>query len=225
MNQLNNNGFNGTNSGQGLVNNDYTLKTESLVGQPSGYFQNNNSDSGVNNQQSFVVNNYTASTSTTMRQPNNGMQNSVKDNSSALGSVKDFTQNTVNAIAPYIPTYYVGYGIGIAQNTLNKLGSIDRNVSDINKHQYVSCIGSSGGPLATVETIAGGVKKEIDDYNKKMNNENLLKQYGGKWGVIGDGIKDLGNDVIGAWKGLWANNPYECEELLPAQYRKKKKYW
>ena len=69
------------------------------------------------------------------------------------------------------------------------------------------------------------MKKEIDDYNKKMNNENLLKQYGGKWGVIGDGIKDLGNDVIGAWKGLWSNNPYECEELLPAQYRKKKKYW
>ncbi len=50
MNQLNNNGFNGTNSGQGLVNNDYTLKTESLVGQPSGYFQNNNSASGWSNQ-------------------------------------------------------------------------------------------------------------------------------------------------------------------------------
>ena len=97
--------------------------------------------------------------------------------------------------------------------------------NNLQSNPYVSCVGSTGGPLATVETLAGGVKKEIDDYNKKMNNQDLLKQYGGKWGVIGDGFKDLGNDIKGAWKGLWSDNIEECEELLPEQYRKKKRYW
>ena len=99
------------------------------------------------------------------------------------------------------------------------------NMSDVNKHQYVSCVGSTGGPLATAETLAGGIYKEYVDYNKKMNNQDLLKQYGGKWGVIGDGFKDLGNDIRGAWKGIFSNNPEECEELLPEQYRKTKRSW
>ena len=251
-NRLNNN----TNNGQVFANSDYTVNTESLVGKPSGYFQNNNSVFPNNNAGNWG-NNYTGNTNTTIGQPNNSMQNIAQDNSSAWDSVKNFTQNAVNAIAPYTPTYYVGYGIGTAQNTFNKLkdlyGAYKQNgatyaaqqygepsvrqamkaadwlspldISDVNKHRYVSCVGSTGGPLATAETLAGGVKKEIDDYNKKMNNEDLLKQYGGQWGVIGDGLKDLGNDVIGAWKGLWSDNPEECEELLPEQYRKKKRYW
>ena len=52
-----------------------------------------------------------------------------------------------------------------------------------------------------------------------------MKQYGGKLGVAKDGVKDLSNDVIGAWKGYWSGNSEECEELLPEQYRKKKRYW
>ena len=187
----------------------------------------------------------------------NYSQNSALDNSSAWDSVKNFAQNTVNAIAPYTPTYYVGYALGTAQNTFNKLkdlyGAYKRNgatvaaqqygepsvrqamraadwlapldISDVNKHQYVSCVGSTGGPLAATETLAGGLYKEYVDYNKKMNNQDLLKQYGGKWGVIGDGIKDLGNDITGAWTGLWSDNLEDCEELLPEQYRKKKRYW
>ncbi|MBQ8481416.1 MAG: hypothetical protein IJ532_02640 [Alphaproteobacteria bacterium] len=169
-------------------------------------------------------------------------------------SVKNFTQDAVNAIAPYIPTYYIGYGVGTAQNTFNKLKDLysaykqngatyaaqqygepsvrqaikaadwlsPLNMSDVNKHQYVSCVGSTGGPLATAETLIGGAKKEIDDYKKKMNDEELLKQYGGRWGVIGDGLKDLGNDVKGAWKGIWSDNPEKCEELLPEKYRNKR---
>ena len=97
-------------------------------------------------------------------------------------------------------------------------------ISDVNKHQYVSCVGATGGSLAAVETLAGGIYKEYADYNKKMNDKDLLKKYGGKWGVISDGIKDLGNDITGAWKGYWADNPQACEELLPLQYRNKR-YW
>ena len=247
---------NSANNGQGFVNPDYTINTESLVGQSSSYFQNNNSVF-VNNSTGGFGNNNTNGANTTIGQQNRGIQNTAQDDSSAWNSVKNFTQNAVNTIAPYTPTYYVGYGIGTTQNTFNKLKDLYRAykqngatvaaqqygepsvrqamkaadwlssvpISDVNKHQYVSCVGSSGGPLATIETLAGGVKKEIDDYNKKMNNEDLLKRYGGKWGVIGDGMKDLSNDIKGAWKGLWSDNPEECEELLPAQYRKKKKYW
>ena len=117
---------------------------------------------------------------------------------------------------------YVEPSVKKAMKAADWLSSVP--TSDANKHQYVSCVGATGGPLATAETLAGGVYKEYVDYNKKINNENSLKQYGGKWGVIGDGIKDLGNDITGAWKGYWANNPQECEELLPRQYRNKR-YW
>ncbi len=46
-------------------------------------------------------------------------------------------------------------------------------ISDINKHQYVSCVGATGGPLAAAETLAGGIYKEFDDYKKKVNNPQL----------------------------------------------------
>ena len=98
------------------------------------------------------------------------------------------------------------------------------SISDVNKHQYVSCVGSTDGSLATLETLGGGIYKEYEDYQKKVNNPQLLQQYGGKWGVLKDNIKDLGNDLVGAWKGLWSNNPQECEDLLPEQYRNTK-YW
>ena len=184
-------------------------------------------------------------------------QNISSDGSPAWDNVKNFTQNAVNAIAPYIPTYYVGYGIGTAQNTFNKLkdlyGAYKQNgatyaaqqygepsvkraikaaewltplpISDVNKHQYVSCVGSTGGPLAMTETIVGGVKKEIDDYKKKVKDSQLFEQYGGRKGILKDNIGDFVNDVKGAWKGIFSNNPEECEELLPEQYRKKKRYW
>lgn len=97
-------------------------------------------------------------------------------------------------------------------------------ISDVNKHQYISCVGSTGGPLATLETLGGGIYKEYEDYQKKVNNPQLLNKYGGKWGVLKDNIKDLGNDFVGAWKGLQSNNPQECEDLLPEQY-KNTKYW
>lgn len=95
-------------------------------------------------------------------------------------------------------------------------------ISDINKHQYVSCIGAKGGPLAAAETLAGGIYKEFDDYKKKSNNPQLLKQYGGRLGIISDNLKDFGNDVVGIWKGLLSSNSYGCEELLPERYRNKK---
>lgn len=93
-------------------------------------------------------------------------------------------------------------------------------ISDTNKHQYVSCMGSTGGILATTETLLGGIKKEFDDYAKKSKNQVLLNQYGGKTGILKDNLKDLYNDFIGSWDGFISGNPEECNKLLPAEYRK-----
>ena len=97
-------------------------------------------------------------------------------------------------------------------------------ISDVNKHQYLSCVGSTDGLLATVETFGGGLHKEIQDTKDKLLNPQKRSSYGGILGVLGDATKDIGNDVVGIWKGYWADNPKECEELLPKQYRNQK-YW
>ena len=84
--------------------------------------------------------------------------------------------------------------------------------------------GGNNGHIRSDGTKTPYEQKEIDDYNKKMNNQDLLKQYGGKWGVIGDGFKDLGNDIRGALIGISSNSPEECEELLPEKYRNQRFY-
>ena len=57
---MNGGGFNvGANNGQVTTNSDYTVNTESLVGQPSSYFQNNNS-AFVNDNTSGLGNNNTS---------------------------------------------------------------------------------------------------------------------------------------------------------------------
>ena len=97
-------------------------------------------------------------------------------------------------------------------------------ISDVNKHQYLSCIGATDGLLASAETLGGGLYKEIQDTKDKITNPTKRQSYGGIYGVLQDAGKDLSNDVKGAWKGLWSDNPDECEELLPKPYRNKK-YW
>lgn len=94
-------------------------------------------------------------------------------------------------------------------------------MSDVNKHQYVSCVGANGGLLATAEILAGGVYKEYNDYNKKINNPKDIVAYNGKYGIIKDGLKDMGNNIKGAWNGFWANSPQDCEKLLPENFRDK----
>ena len=184
-----------------------------------------------------------------------------QNNMTAWNSVKDFAQKTVNHLAPYTPTYYVGYGIGAAQNILPQLKnglsdvynlykneglySVGKNyaepsvqkalqakdevapldISDVNKHQYISCIGSTGGFLATAETLAGGLYKEIQDTKDKIANPQKRMSYGGILGVLGDAKKDMKNDFIGATAGYIAgryNVPKSCNLLLsyPIKFEK-----
>ena len=47
------------------------------------------------------------------------------------------------------------------------------NISDINKHRYVSCIGAQDGIVSAGTTFAGGLLKEGNDLkNKIINAEN-----------------------------------------------------
>jgi len=85
-----------------------------------------------------------------------------------------------------------------------------------------SCVGATGGPLAAVETFGGGVYKELVDIKNKLTDPKKRRAYGGTIGVLMDSKKDLGNNITGAWKGYWADNPQACEELLPKQYRNKR---
>lgn len=91
-------------------------------------------------------------------------------------------------------------------------------MSDVNKHQYVSCVGAQGDLKSLIETSVGGLYKEKKDWNKKMDNP---QDYGGIVSIILDCLKDLSNDVIGAMYGYSNQNPGACEELLPEEFRKK----
>ncbi len=109
-----------------------------------------------------------------------------------LNELKNYGKNIINEVSPYIPTY-----------------------------PYVSCIGANGGILATAEILAGGIYKEYNDYNKKVKNPQDIVAYNGKIGIFKDGVKDMGNNIKGAWTGIWANSPQECEKLLPESFRNK----
>ena len=98
----------------------------------------------------------------------------------------------------------------------------DVPVTDEVKHQYVSCIGSSGGPLARVETFAGGAMKEVGDFFKKAVNRQQRKAYGGITGIAQDGIKDMKNNLKGILQGTQALSPQDCEILLPQEWRYKR---
>lgn len=91
------------------------------------------------------------------------------------------------------------------------------NVSDINKHQYVSCVGAFDGPISVGATAAAGLYKEGADLYKKWNNP----QYGSNWQILQDSFKDLKNDALGISRGWSADDINACNYLLPQNVRKK----
>ena len=89
------------------------------------------------------------------------------------------------------------------------------NVSDVNKHQYVSCIGAFDSPISAGATAAAGLYKEGADLYKKWNNP----QYGSNWQILQDSFKDLKNDALGISRGWSANDINNCDYLLPPNAR------
>ena len=104
--------------------------------------------------------------------------------------------------------------VGKAQAEASRLTPV--SVSDVNKHQYVSCVGAFDGPLAAALTAAAGLYKEGSDLYRKWNNP----RYGTNGEIITDSIKDLKNDFLGIAKGLSSSDINQCSNMLPQKTRK-----
>ena len=65
------------------------------------------------------------------------------------------------------------------------------NISDENKHRYISCVGSQGGLGSSIVTLAGGTYKEAKDIYKKLSNPEERKNYGGCLSVLKESAKDM----------------------------------
>ena len=88
------------------------------------------------------------------------------------------------------------------------------NISDENKHQYISCVGSQGGLGSSAITLVGGALKEGKDISKKLSNSEERKKYGGSLGVLKDSAKDMKNNLYGAGYGLTYRQNGDCNSLL-----------
>lgn len=86
------------------------------------------------------------------------------------------------------------------------------------KHRYVSCIGSFDGLISAVITGAAGLYKEGADLKRKWNNS----RYGSNMDIFADSVKDLKNDTIGIVKGLTAKKITECNDVLHPNTRLKR---
>lgn len=107
---------------------------------------------------------------------------------------------------------------GLVNNYVNWRREIDRvtklqNISDENKHQYISCLAGQGGLRMASLGLAGGVYKEIKDLSKKINNSKYVNAYGGNMNIVKDSVKDMKNNLIGLRYGFFDDNP-NCYSLL-----------
>ena len=155
-NQLNN----GANSGQGLVNPDYTINTESLVGQPSSYFQNNNYVSGMNNS---VVN-----------QAQNNIQPRYWENAMDGKKVyEDVVKQEGNFVPPNQNLF--DYTKSAIQGGMNIVGNFSNmkkmNVTDKYKHAMMNCSAAQYGQGgADIATLASNLR----EWNDKRTGSNTL---------------------------------------------------
>lgn len=87
-------------------------------------------------------------------------------------------------------------------------------ISDENKHQYISCVGSQGGLGSSIVTLVGGTYREAKDIYKKILKPEERKKYGGSLGVLKDSAKDMKNNFYGAGYGLTYRQNGDCNSLL-----------
>lgn len=90
-------------------------------------------------------------------------------------------------------------------------GTDIKGLNDGHKHQSVGCVlGKSGMPVLG---SAAAIAKEVWDYNRKIQNPEMLRRYGGKQGIINDGIKDTINGLYGIFDAYY-NKEADCNSLL-----------
>ena len=105
--------------------------------------------------------------------------------------------------------------VGKAQAEANRLTQV--SISDVNKHRYVSCVGSFDGPFAAAATGLAGIYKEGKDLYRKWNNP----RYGTNKKIFEDSIKDMKNNFIGIGNGLSYSDINQCSHILPQKARKR----
>ena len=88
----------------------------------------------------------------------------------------------------------------------------DKKLSDVNKHQYMSCLAGKDGLALGITGLALGAGKEVVDLTRKYFNEEQNKAYGGWAGIWADSAKDMGNNIKGFVHGFVNNQP--CYPLL-----------
>ncbi|MBQ8346579.1 MAG: hypothetical protein IJY17_03180 [Alphaproteobacteria bacterium] len=82
---------------------------------------------------------------------------------------------------------------------------------DGEKHRELSCRAAQKGGIGFGGILALGAFKEVQDFKEKAFNRELRERYGGVKGVIKDGIKDMNNNLRGAWHGYFNKNE-DCEQ-------------
>ena len=106
---------------------------------------------------------------------------------SMWNGVKSFAQNAVDAVAPYTPTYYMGYGVGSIHADLRDQNGYINNVRDIiglnnvynpmrvndkYKHAMVNCLMAQKGPKSEkVAQIISGLKENYDVFMGKNTSQ------------------------------------------------------
>lgn len=87
-----------------------------------------------------------------------------------------------------------------------------KKLSDINKHQHMSCLAGKDGLILGLGGLAIGAGKEMVDIVQKLSNEQKKQAYGGRDGVLRDSFKDMNNNIKGFIHGFVDDQP--CYPLL-----------
>ena len=161
---------------------------------------------------------YTVSNGSFGNQVNYNLPNSMQDNSSTWDNMYNYARNKVNTIAPYIPTYYLGYGIGSIHSDLldgyiNSIGKIvelnnsynPMRVNDKYKHAMINCLmAQRGAKSEKVSQITSGLKENYDVFM----NKNTSKA----------SDEDMEANIYG--RNIGRNYPNgNCHELISTKYK------
>ena len=123
-----------------------------------------------------------------------------------MTSLHNLGYDAVERAYDYLNEYDNLSSVGKAQAEAYRLTPVQ--ISDVDKHRYVSCIGAFDGPFTAAATGVAGILKEGKDLYKKWNNP----RYGTNIEIIQDSLKDLKNNALGIAKGLSSSDINQCSE-------------
>ena len=148
------------------------------------------------------------------------MQYQQQTSKNAWDKVKNYAKNATETVAPYIPTYYVGYGIGSIRSDLQDsngyINSIKNVVSynnqynpmkvnDKYKHALINCLMAQNGKKAEkVAQIISGLKENYDVFMNKNTSQAS--------------DEDMEANIYGRKSGR-SNQRESCYELISKKYK------